>query len=791
MKSFSRWLLRLSIVLCSLLLLAALGSYWWLRGSLAQLDGTLEVTGLGSPVQLMRDAQGILTIDADTRLDTAFGLGFAHAQDRFFQMDLQRRNAAGELAALVGPAALPLDRQHRIHRFRARAERNYAEADERSRALLHAYGAGVNAGLEGLSKAPFEYALLGSEPTPWRAEDAYLTIFAMILILQDDQARFERGMGLMEEVFPADLFAFFSQQGGRWDAPLEGPAFNELPVPVSGYADLLADQDQALRYPALQADLLPGSNNWAVSGALTAHGSALVADDMHLGIRVPNIWYRASWSSGPHGKQLSGLTLPGLPLLVAGSNGLVAWGFTNTQGDWSDVIQLELNDDRSQYRTTEGWFPLTVHEETLHIHEGTPEPLRVEETQWGPIIGEDHQGRTLALRWAAHDPEGANFNAWFMEEADSVFDVLPEAHRFGLPHQNLVMGDHHGNIAWIIAGPVPRRVNLAGTQPTAWHTSDGGHWAGYHDADQQPRVVNPPSGRLWTANARVVSGEKLALMGMNGPALGARQKQIRDRLMALDQATEQDMLAIQLDDEALFLAPWRARLLDLLDAELRDQNDAFFEAHAALLNWSGRADRDDVGYRIVRQWRLAVMDRITAPLETALRAVDEDFRLRHVGRQLETPVWTLLEAQPAHLLNPEFSSWRALQVDALSDVLTPWYEDGTLANDPWGARNILAVSHPLAGALPLLGNWLSMPAEPVDGDTHMPRVQSPSFGASERFAVSPGREATAYLHMATGQSGHPLSPFFDAGHQDWVQGKASPWLAGATEHRLELRPAPP
>lgn len=180
MKTFSRWLLRLSIVLFSLLLLATLGSYWWLRGSLAQLDGALELTGLDSPVQLLRDGQGILTIEADTRLDTAFGLGFAHAQDRFFQMDLQRRNAAGELAALVGSAALPLDRQHRIHRFRARAERNYARADEPSRALLDAYAAGVNAGLEALSIAPFEYALLGSEPAPWRAEDAYLTIFAMI-----------------------------------------------------------------------------------------------------------------------------------------------------------------------------------------------------------------------------------------------------------------------------------------------------------------------------------------------------------------------------------------------------------------------------------------------------------------------------------------------------------------------------------------------------------------------------------------------------------------------------------
>jgi penicillin amidase len=781
------WLLRGLSTLLLLVIAVVAFAAWWLTGSLPRLDGQRMVAGLSAPVVLLRDEQGLLRIEGGDRADIAYGLGWAHAQERFFQMDLQRRTAAGELAGLFGELALESDRAVRVHRFRERSRRNLALATPGVRKLLEAYARGVNAGLEDLRSRPFEYALLQSEATPWRPEDSFLTLFAMTLMLQDENGGHERARGLMHDLLPADLFAFLTQPGGRWDAPLDGAAFDELPPPDTGLEALRGVDSTLAHAPFPNGDLVPGSNNWAVAGSLTAHGGAIVADDMHLGIRVPNTWYRAAWTDPRHGRTVSGVTLPGVPFMVAGSNGRVAWGFTNTQGDWSDIVELAVSEDGGRYRTPEGWEAFRTFEERIAVKGGEDQRITVRETRWGPVIGEDHRGRLLALRWTAHDPEGANFNVTGLELADSVFDPLGGAHRFGIPHQNLVLGDRDGNIAWTIAGPVPRRVGFDGRLPGPWH--DGSRaWDGYLEGQDHPRRVNPPSGRLWTANARVLSGPEFETMGEQGAALGARQQQIRDRLMAMEQAGVQDMLALQLDDEARFLARWRGRLLDLLSPDLTTGDPSLLAARTAVENWSGRASEADVGYRLVRNFRLEALGRVGAPFDAFLRAHDDRFRMWRL-RQFEYPAWTLLEARPPQLLDPSFDSWEALELDALRAVVDPMFDDRTLENDPWGEQNRLAIRHPLASAVPLFGRWLTLPDTPMNGDAHMPRVQSPSAGASQRFGVSPGRESEAYLHMPGGQSAHPLSPFFIAGHEDWVEGRASNWLPGEPVHRLELSPA--
>jgi penicillin amidase len=195
-----------------------------------------------------------------------------------------------------------------------------------------------------------------------------------------------------------------------------------------------------------------------------------------------------------------------------------------------------------------------------------------------------------------------------------------------------------------------------------------------------------------------------------------------------------------------------------------------------------------VGYRIVREFRQAAIERAMAPLGALLQSHDPEFRLGHVARQMEYPAWAMLEARPDHLLNPDFTDWRALELAALDTVLAPMWADGNLDNDTWGAANRVQIRHPLAGAFAPVDWWLSMPADEINGDSYLPRVQHPRFGASERFAVSPGREASAYFHMATGQSAHPLSPFFGKGHEDWVEGRPTPWLPGAPAYTLTLTP---
>src|SRR5690606_463823 len=301
-----------------------------------------------------------------------------------------------------------------------------------------------------------------------------------------------------------------------------------------------------------------------------------------------------------------------------------------------------------------------------------------------------------------------------------------------------------------------------------------------------PSVVDPADGRVWTANARVVDGEALALVGDAGYANGARARQIRNDLFAREQFSEADLLAIQLDDRALFLERWHRLLQEAAAAS----PDADLQALAAAArDWEGRASPEAVSYRLVRAWRLKLIDRLREGLlAPATVALGEDFVMPDLP-QFEAVAWPLLQERPAHLLPRRYDSWEALLAEAAAEVRAELEEHGPLQARSWGERNTARICHPLANGLPgFLRGPLCMPADPLPGDNNMPRVQSPSFGASQRMVVAPGRESEGLAHMPGGQSGHPLSPFWGAGHADWVAGRPSPFLPGPAVHTLKLRP---
>lgn len=774
--------LRALAALGLLAILTATASWLWLRQGLPLLEGELSTGILEQPVRVTRDAQGIPMIESEDRKGTAFALGFLHAQERYFQMDLLRRSAAGELAALVGPAALKHDKAARVHQFRKRAERNVAAMPDGQRALLERYVAGVNFGLQNLGAKPWEYALLRREPQPWNTADSVLTIFTMYFTLQGGTGNYERRDTALAELLPEDIYQFFFPRGGIWDAPLVGGALAPVQTPRTPISALL-EADESIAYERMESDdKIYGSNNWVVGGALTQHGGAILADDMHLGLNVPNIWYRAGWNLPGTDRQVRGATLPGGPIAVVGSNGLVAWGFTNTGGDWGDMIPLELSEDGQQYKTPDGWRDFEVDREVIEIKGAAPEILEVRNTIWGPVTAEDHRGAPLAYRWVAHDIRGANLNLLRIETVETASEALDLGPELGIPHQNVVVGDRDGNIGWTVGGPIPRRVGFDGSRSVSW--ADGSrYWDGYLSAEEQPRVYNPPSHRIWTANARTMDGEHLRLMGDHGYALGARQQQIRDGLLARDSFNEQDLLDIQLDDRALFLQRWQEQLSGLLTGE-----EGYADTLAQVQQWGGRASADSVGYRLVRNYRLKFMELTTAPLRTYMRRFMPDFSFGALKQQFEYALWEMALREPEHLLNPDFESWRALKLAALDSALAEMAADGRpLEQQTWGVQNTANIRHHLGAALSPV-NWLTaMPRDPLSGDTHMPRVQAPDNGASQRMVVSPGREAHAIFHMATGQSAHPLSPFFGNGHQDWVQGNPSPMMEQETRYQLILR----
>lgn len=788
-KAFSI-LVRVAAVCVLVVALAGLAAVWVMRGSLPALEGEQPLAGLSAPASLERDALGIATVDAANEADAARALGFVHAQERFFEMDLLRRSAAGELSALFGPIALERDREVRMHRLRARTREFLPQVAGERLPVLQAYAEGVNAGLAALDSKPWAYWLLRAEPAPWTVEDSALAGYAMFFDLQDETNSRELALWRIREVLPAPLYALVAVDGSAWDAPLVGEPRGDAALPGPELVDLRtlpapdANGDYAEAEPAA-----PGSNNFAVAGALTPHGHAIVANDMHLGLRVPALWFRARLryadAAAPGGRvDVSGFTLPGIPAVIVGSNGHVAWGFTNSYGDWLDFYRVEwLDADRLKYRVPEGAAAVRVATETIEVKGAPPERLQVRETRWGPVTAELDGDTSLALRWTAQLPGALNFGLADMARAGSLDAGLAVADLAGIPAQNLVIGDRTGRIAWRLTAQMPRREgDCTPTAPLA--PAQACRWAGWLAPTENPSVVDPPSGRLWTANARVVDGGALRLVGDAGYANGARARQIRDGLFAREQFDEAALLAIQLDDRALFLERWHA----LLQAQA-GRGAALAELAGAAAAWEGRASPEAVSYRLVRGWRLAVIERIRDGLLAPARvALGEAFVMPDLP-QVEAVAWPLLQQRPAHLLPRRFESWDALLEDAAREVRDELAGQGPLAGRTWGERNAARICHPLAGALPgPLSRPLCMPADPLPGDGNLPRVQAPNFGASERMVVAPGREAEGLAHLPGGQSGHPLSPFWGAGHADWVHGRATPFLPGPTAYRLAFKP---
>jgi penicillin amidase len=787
-----RRVLRVGGILLAVLVLAAAAGGLWLRGSLAQVAGARRLPGLSAPVTIERDARGVPTIRGAGRLDVARALGFVHAQERFFQMDLQRRLAAGELAELMGPPVLQYDREYRLHRFREVARRVVERAPSDQRAFLGAYTAGVNAGLGALGARPFEYVLLGRAPAPWRAEDSALCLLAMFILLQEDPGHRQSRLGYMHDALPPELYAFLAPAGTEWDAPLVGGPCPQPPVPGPGVFDL---RKVSLPGPASVPDArepdYPGSNSWALAGSRTADGRAILANDMHLAISVPNTWYRASlvWPEDGQERRVTGVTLPGTGAMAVGSNGRVAWGFTNSYADCRDLVILErAPGDPDSYRTPAGPRRLERVRETIHVRGGADVSLEVLESIWGPVVDTDHQGRRRALRWVAHDPEAVNFRSLGLETAGSVAEAMAVANRSGIPAQNFVCADAAGHIGWTIMGRLPRRVGFDGRIPVSW--ADGARrWDGWLPPEAYPRIIDPPGGQIWTANARVVDGAWLATLGDGGYDLGARARQIRDDLRALARPVERDMLAVQLDDRALFLARWQRLLLGTLTPEAVRRDPRRAELRRLVAGWGGRAAPESAGYRIVRGFRMVLQEQVSAAFARAFRLNGERRFKAGLISQGEGPLWALVSQRPAHLLDPRFKDWDAQLLAAVDTVIDRLTLDGaTLTQSTWGRLNAPRVRHPLSRALPFLSRWLDMPTLPIPGDSQMPRVQDRDFGASERLAVSPGHEEDGYFMMPCGQSGHPLSPNYGDGHRDWVAGRPGPFLPGATVHVLTLLP---
>jgi penicillin G amidase len=797
------------LLLVGLLIVVVLGLVWGtLSASLPTLDGNLEATGLEHPVEVERDSLGIPTIHGENRKDIAYATGFVHAQDRFFQMDTLRRRAAGELSELFGQATLAADREARVHRFLKRADNEFDALQKEEKEILQAYADGANLGLRQLKAKPFEYYLLGVEPRRWTPQDCILVVYAMALDLQESPGHTALALDALKRTLPPKAFEFFGPRISSWDAPLDGSeSSSQTPVPNENDFDLRTAKNQLpegtgkyVNFPrpnipennVFAAQPAIGSNCWVIAAPKAQTGLPILANDPHLELRVPNIWYRVafSWSlsiSEP-GNYVCGVSIPGSPPIVIGSNRHVVWGLTFPYIDADDVVLVETKDnDSNLYRTPQGWRPFENCSESIRIRGQDPEIFKFRSTIWGPIIGGMPDGTLQAIHQVIDQNGTINLHRLHLETARTAEEALAVAKISGIPDLNFFVADASGKIGWTIMGPIPRRTGFDGRLPASW--SDGScRWDGWYAPGEYPQYCAANIDFLWNANNRMVGGTELAKLGDGGYDRGARARQIRDDLRQLGTATIKDMLDIQLDDRALFLERWHCQLLSTLSKPSAVSNGERLEFRRRLADWSGHADIGSISYRLVREYREEVARRAFEPISEAARKIYPGFSYDLL--KFEDPLWSMVNSQPMNLLNRQYENWDALFLAAVDAVILKikGRRDG-YAGYTVGDKNAIRIQHPMGAAIPFLGPWLNMPVDRLPGDRFdMPRIQAPSFGSSLRMAVSPGQEKDGYLIMACGESGHPLSAHYRDSHEAWVTNTRTPFLPGIATHKILLRP---
>lgn len=742
------------------------------------MEGYQVLPGLVESVDIERDCYGIPTIHGISRTDIARATGFLHAQERFFQMDLMRRLAAGELSEFFGQDTIAFDQERRLHSFRKQAQKIQQVLSPVEQSLLKAYTEGVNSGIGSLKCRPFEYLLLREKPRLWKEEDSILVGLGLFFDLQDPLGSSDWVRGILQASLPSSVFAFFTQNGSIWNATLDCTYRPLLPIPSAEEFQYL--QQQTAHHVPNQdfPPLSKGSNQWAVDPSLSASGHAILACDMHLNLIVPNIWYRLAIDyRDKTGKriQVKGVSLPGTPLIAVGSNRNIAWGFTNAYIDTTDLILLDTDPTDQFYLTPEGPLPFKEEVEEIKVKNSPSLFYKFNRTKWGPVHPKRFLEKQVSLQWVAHDLDCFNLRLIDLETtttSSAALEALPSIH---LPVLNFMVADREGHIGWSYVGKIPKRIGYLPGLPVSF-TSGECRWAGFIQPDEYPKVIDPAEGYLWTANNRVLNDVSLGNNYLNP----IRAYQIRKRLFDRKPHTVTNMYAIQLDDEALFFNRWYELLINHLDMT----NPKHLQLYTGIAGWDHHCSASSRGYFWIRSFRQRIIDRIASRLFAPCFALSSDLNLQLLD--LEEPFYLIASEQPTYLADPDLGSWKA----EMSHIIETMIDENLHISEhtPWGHFNIASIRHPLSEVLSLISCFLDMPKKPLAGDYYVPRVSSPSDGASVRFVVSPGLEKEGILSVPCGQSGHPLSKHYRDQHEAWAEGKVTPFLSGVPVYRLILTP---
>ena len=762
--------IRVFLLLALFLALAAAAGYAWLRQSLPQLDGSLTLSGLRAPVEVVRDRHGVPHIYAGNVDDAQFALGFVHAQDRLWQMEMNRRIGSGRMSEALGAATLDADKFLRTLGVRRVAEATLKALSAEARSQLDAYAAGVNAFLAQRSgPLPPEFLLTGVTPESWHSADSVAWAKMMAWDLGGNWRSELLRLRLAKKLSTAQIGEFLPPYPG--DAPLAIADYGAL------YRQLDASKLASIAIPGVTED--GASNNWVVTGSRTASGKPLLANDPHLGLAAPAVWYFAHLSAP--GYEVMGATLPGVPGVVLGRNQRIAWGMTNTYPDVQDLY-IERVDAAGQVLSPQGWQKLATRSEVIKVKGQADVALTVRASRHGPLISDVFkpaaealpQGYALALAWTTLREDDVSVQAGGkFATAANWNEFLAAARDFQSPQQNIVYADTAGNIGFVAPGRIPVRKpanDLKGQAPApGWDARYD--WDGFIAFEELPQSYNPAAGSIVTANHKIVPEDYPHFLTSEWHP-PYRADRIAQLLVATPRHTTQSFARIQADT----VSPRVREILPLL-LKAKPQSAEAQQVLRELGLWNIDMAIEGAEPLIVSAWlrelgRLIYADELGDLFNGAWehRAVfmrnvlaDTDGQ----GRWCDD-VTTPAKESCADLLP------RALDL-ALADLKRRYGDDRKQWH--WGEAHFALSEHRPFGRQPQLAKFFDVRV-PSPGDTYTVNVGSSTLaneGApfANRHAASlraiydlADLDKSMYMH-ATGQSGNLLSPLYGNFAERW------------------------
>jgi penicillin amidase len=821
-----RTIVRILIWTLTVILIIAAAIAWrFVYRPLPQLDGSISLPGLQKEVTVERDNWGIPHIRAASLTDAVETQGYVMAQDRLWQLDLMRRASRGQLSEIVGPLALKSDKQFRTFGFSRAADRDFAAMDKDSRALMEAYARGVNVFIEQhQNNLPLEFTLLKYKPQPWQPTDSLVIAGYMYQTLTDtwerelDRAKVEarvdadHSKDLFAPDAPMDHFVVGDpdvpndgSQASKSDPDDEDDDDDDMPTDdVLKAKALLNNNATPARTPETFADLTSalwpsiegyleetqseirkglGSNNWVVSGAHTATGKPLLANDTHLELSIPPIWYEIHLTAPNFNAK--GFTLPGAPLIVIGHNDHIAWGFTNNGADVQDLYIEKFNPAvPDEYQVNGKWTKAQIFDEAIHIKGQPDEHLKVVVTRHGPVVHQEGD-KLYALKWTALEPGalGNNYNSLCKAKNWHEFrDIMKGV--WG-PGQNAVFADTEGNVGYIMAARVPIRKKGHGEVPVPGDTDDY-EWTGYIPFDQLPQALNPDSGLIVTANARVVGPNYKPYLTdrWEEPYRTAR---IYDLLRDKTGLRPVDMLKVETDT---YSYP-HAFLADQMSAaakKVQPKDPRARQLVDALKDWNGIADADSSLVSFVVMSRRAALDLILEP---------------YLGKDTNLYTWRstaflqkVLTDRPPKWLPPAYKNYDELLAAAADRAVTMLAEQTksqSVSDWQWKELNSLDMLHPI-GRDGFLKRLLSISNKPQSGTLYSVRAATKRHGPSMRFIANLANWDDSILLIPAGESGQIGSSHYTDQFSYWYEGKpivaaySDAAEAKTRKHTLKLTP---